>query len=180
MPSQVSKHYYRLSNGNTRATYQFKFKDGTMVYAGNSNVGQKGGNWRVYCYRQGHTRVTQGPHSHDLSSSMTSRLRGIFKKIDKDGSGTITTGGAYTGLSQVFPGYSLPNFEATLEHESIRAAGKDKVVDLDEFECVAKKLYDIQKVYAEFRSYDHDHNLKMDRKELEDALMKFYFKDVAS
>merc|ERR1719331_1236422 len=178
-PSQVSKHYYRLSNGNTRATYQFKFKDGTMVYAGNSNVGQKGGNWRVYCFRQGHNRVTQGPHSHDLSSSMTNRLRSIFKSIDKDGSGTITTGGAYTGLSQVFPGYSLPNFEATLEKESIRAAGKDKVVDLDEFECVAKKLYNIKTVYDEFRQYDKNHDKKIGRNELEGALMQFYFKKVA-
>merc|ERR1712151_1298913 len=142
-------------------------------------MGQKGGNWRVYCFRQGHNRVTQGPHSHDLSSSMTSRLRSIFKKIDKDGSGTITTGGAYTGLSQVFPGYSLPNYESTLEKESIRAAGKDKVVDLDEFEGVAKKLYNIKKVYDEFKQYDRNHNLKMDRKELENALIKFYFKDVA-
>merc|ERR1719362_2727480 len=152
-----------------------------MVYAGNSNVGQKGGNWRVYCYRQGHTRVTQGPHSHDLSSSMTSRLRGIFKKIDKDGSGTITTGGAYTGLSQVFPGYSLPNFEATLEKESIRAAGKDKVVDLDEFECVAKKLYNIKTVYDEFRQYDKDHDKNHDSqvswKEFEmDAFMEEHYK----
>jgi len=181
-PTQVSKRYYRSSKGqNTRATYQFKFKDGTMVYAGNSNVGQKGGNWKVYCYRQGKTTVvTRGSHDKsDLSSAMINRLRSIFKAIDKDGSGTITTGGAYAGLAQVFPSYSLPNFEDTLEKESIRAAGKDKVVDLDEFECVARKLFNIQKVYNEFRQYDKNHDLKMDRKELEDALIKFYFKDVA-
>jgi len=123
--------------------------------------------------------VTQGPHSHDLSSSLTARLRTIFKSIDKDGSGTITTGGAYTGLSQVFPSYSLPNFEATLEKESIRAAGKDKVVDLDEFECVAKKLYNIKNVYDEFRQYDKNHDQKINRSELEGALMQFYFKKVA-
>merc|ERR1711934_1134086 len=95
------------------------------------------------------------------------------------GSGTITTGGAYTGLAQVFPSYSLPNFEATLEHEAIRAAGKDKVVDLDEFECVAKKLYNIKSVYDEFRQYDKNHDQKISRSELERALMQFYFKDVA-
>ena len=43
----MSKHYYKLSNGNARATYQFQFRDGTMVYAGNSNVGQDGGDWKV-------------------------------------------------------------------------------------------------------------------------------------
>ena len=80
----MNKHFYKLRNGNTRATYQFQFRDGTQVnpnpdpnkpnepnqgfyknpgltsltsltltltltqvYAGNSNVGQKGGNWRV-------------------------------------------------------------------------------------------------------------------------------------
>merc|ERR1711934_120625 len=95
------------------------------------------------------------------------------------GSGTITTGGAYTGLAQVFPSYSLPNFEATLEHEAIRAAGKDKVVDLDEFECVAKKLYNIKTVYDEFRQYDKNHDQKISRSELERALMQFYFKKVA-
>merc|ERR1712048_154086 len=110
---------------------------------------------------------------------MTSRLRGIFKAIDKDGSGTITTGGAYAGLAQVFPSYSIPNFEATLEKESIRAAGKDKVVDLDEFECVAKKLYNIKTVYDEFRQYDKNHDKKINRNELEGALMQFYFKKVA-
>jgi len=179
-PSQVSKHYYRLSNGNTRATYQFKFKDGTLVYAGNSNVGAKGGAWRIYCYRQGHDMVTRGSHSTgDLSPYMINRLRSVFKAIDKDGSGTITTGGAYAGLSQVFPSYSLPNFENTLEAESIKAAGKDKKVSLDEFECIARKLYNIQKVYSEFKQYDKNHDLKMDRKELENALIKFYFKDVA-
>merc|ERR1719265_766790 len=150
-----------------------------MVYAGNSNVGQKGGNWKVYCYRQGHTAVTHGAHSHDLGHVDAQKLRNIFKSIDRDGSGSITTGGAYTGLSQMFPSYSLPTFEATLEKESIRAAGKDKVVDLDEFECVAKKLFNIQKVYNEFRQYDKNHDLKMSRKELEGALIKFYFKDVA-
>merc|ERR1712048_1090368 len=41
------------------------------------------------------------------------------------------------------------------------------------------KLFNIQKVYNEFRQYDRNHDLKMDRKELEDALIKFYFKDVA-
>merc|ERR1719174_3459798 len=110
---------------------------------------------------------------------MINLLRSIFKNIDKDGSGTITTGGAYSGLAQVFPSYSLPNFENTLEAESIRAAGKDKKVNLDELECIARKLYNIQKVYNEFRSYDRNHDLKMDRKELESALIKFYFKDVA-
>ena len=44
---QVSKRYSKLKNGNTRSNYQFKFKDGTMVFAGNSNVGLKGGNWKV-------------------------------------------------------------------------------------------------------------------------------------
>merc|ERR1719183_1467167 len=178
-PHKVNKHYYKLSNGNTRATYQFKFKDGTTVYAGNSNVGEKGGNWKVYCYRQGNTVVTNGAHSHDLSSENVGKLRKIFKSIDKDGSGTITTGGAYTGLAQVFSANSLPNFESTLEKESIRAAGKDKVVDLDEFECVAKKLSNIKKVYDEFKHCGKNHDLKMSRKELESALIKFYFKDVA-
>ena len=110
---------------------------------------------------------------------MIRKLRAIFKNIDKDGSGTITKGGAYAGLSQVFPSYSLPDFENTLEKETIRAAGKDRVVDLDEFECVAKKLYNIKKVYDEFKQYDKNHDMKMDRKELESALIKFYFKDVA-
>merc|ERR1719264_1788692 len=179
-PTSVSKHYYRLSNGNTRATYQFKFRDGTLVYAGNSNVGSKGGQWRIYCYRQGKTVATKSPHGvSDLSPYMVNRLRSIFKNIDKDGSGTITTGGAYAGLAQVFPSYSLPNFETTLEHESIRAAGKDKVVDLDEFECVAKKLYNIKSVYDEFRQYDKNHDQKISRSELERALMQFYFKKVA-
>merc|ERR1712032_761893 len=67
----------------------------------------------------------------------------------------------------------------TLERESIRGAGKDKVVDLDEFECIAKKLYNIRKVYSEFRQYDKNHDLKMNRNELERALMQFYFKNVA-
>merc|ERR1712048_953965 len=131
-------------------------------------------------YRQGHDVATKSPHGvSDLSPGMINRLRSIFKNIDKDGSGTITTGGAYAGLSSIFPSYSLPNYEATLEKESIKAAGKDKVVDLDEFECVAKKLFNIKKVYDEFKSYDKNHDLKMDRKELEGALIKFYFKDVA-
>jgi len=114
-----------------------------------------------------------------LDSKTLGKLRTAFKNIDKDHSGKITTGGAYAALSSIFPSYSLPNYEATLEKESIKAAGKDKVVDLDEFECVAKKLFNIKKVYDEFKSYDKNHDLKMDRKELEGALIKFYFKDVA-
>merc|ERR1712032_1024961 len=57
--------------------------------------------------------------------------------------------------------------------------GKDKVVDLEEFECVAKKLYNIKTVYDEFRQYDKNHDQKIGRNELEGALMQFYFKKVA-
>merc|ERR1712151_849557 len=83
-PTKVSKRYSKLKNGNTRSNYQFKFKDGTMVFAGNSNVGLKGGNWKIYCYRQGHTAVTNGAHSHDLGHVNAQKLRNIFKSIDKD------------------------------------------------------------------------------------------------
>jgi len=124
--------------------------------------------------------ATRGPHEqNDLDQKMIQKLRSAFKQSDRDGSGTISTGGAYHALSMIFPTYTLPNFEDTLERESIRGAGKDKVVDLDEFECIAKKLYNIRKVYSEFRQYDKNHDLKMDRKELERALTQFYFKNVA-
>jgi len=106
-------------------------------------------------------------------------LASIFKNMDKDGGGTITTGGAYAGLMQVFPGTSLPDYENTLQSESIRVAGKDKVIDLDDFECVARKLYNIKKVYDEFKKYDTNHDNKISRPELEKALIDFYFKDVA-
>merc|ERR550539_362986 len=112
-PSKVVKHFYHLSNGNTRSTYEYKFSDGTLVYAGNANVGQKGGNWKVYCYRQGHDIATKSPHQNDLSSSMTAKLKALFKSVDRDGSGTITSGGAYAALSKMFSPSSLPNFEET-------------------------------------------------------------------
>ena len=135
---------------------------------------------QIYCYKQGHDVATKSPHqAHDLDSKTLSKLRYAFNQYDKDDSGTITTGGAYAALSLIFPTYTLPNYESTLQEESIHAVGKDKVVDLDEFECVARKLFNIRKVYLEFKQYDKNNDLKMDRKELESALIKFYFKDVA-
>merc|ERR550539_260252 len=126
-PSKVVKHFYHLSNGNTRSTYEYKFADGTLVYAGNANVGQKGGNWKVYCYRQGHDIATKSPHQqNDLDSNMTKKLSTLFKSMDRDGSGTITSGGAYAALIKIFPYTSLPDFEETLQRETIKAAGKDK------------------------------------------------------
>ena len=206
MSLQVRKQFSRGSSG-IRSSYEFKFPDGTMVYAGNNNAGQRGGIWKVCygtaknksislpliftkskhpltlqikCYRQGHDLATESPHQeHDLDSKTLRKVRNAFKKFDKDGSGTITTGGAYAALTKIFPASTLPNYESTLEAESIRAIGDDKVVDLDEFECVARKLFNIQKVYLEFKQYDKNNDLKMDRKELESALIKFYFKDVA-
>ena len=73
---------------------------------------------QIYCYRQSHNVATRGPHEqNDLDQKMIQKLRSAFKQADRDGSGTISTGGAYHALSMIFPTYTLPNFEDTLEQE---------------------------------------------------------------
>merc|ERR1719223_974516 len=161
---------------------RFQFGNGDTVTAINNDEGKKGGAWKIQCVDTstgGHVATKAPEDQFAMSMALHNRVKQAFTRIDVDKSGTITTGGAYAALSQIFPASTLPNAEQLLNKESFVAAGKDKVVDMDEFLCVATKLFNIQKVYLEFKRYDHNKDGHLERQDLETALMDYYFRDVA-
>lgn len=165
--------------------YVYRYKNGAYIVASNGDKGQKGGDFKITCVRvpkDGEQTVTKKPSHPVLKGDDSKELQAAFDKADKNGDGTITTGGAYMAFHNLYAKKnsafaSSKFFEQTLEKESITAAGKDKVCDLDEFLCAARYLQKVAEVYDDFHGHDKNHNDTLERSELEAAMIQFFMQE---